>query len=189
MSINQSCYSREVTNCGRRDVLLSITQPVTATQLSRKLGFSLDQCSNALLDLQSHKLVRCLNPNATRNRLFWLTRVGKHCQRHLASGAYLSYDFPDINWELYTSICFSHRGEVIRTLTFAMQPSQIRRRSACRAPGLRMSANNVRDVIRYLRTHGIVRPVGLKKKAHPGYELTEIGLHMRRLLLHAEVRK
>lgn len=189
MDKDKNRYFKGVTNCERETLLLGFTQPVTATQLSRKLGISLDRCSNALLGLQSHKLLRCLNPTATRSRLFWLTRLGKNCQRRLASASCSSYDFPDINWELYASICFSHRSEVIRTLTFAMQPSQIRRRSACHTPGLRMSANNVRDVIRYLRAHGIVRPVRLKKKAHPGYELTEIGLHMRRLLLQAEVRK
>ena len=189
MKISHNNVLGRVSNRKTQEVLLSITQPMTATQLSQNIGISLDRCSNALLGLQSRKLVRCLNPTANRNRLFWLTHLGKHCLRHLTSGAYFSFDFPDIDWELYASICFSHRSEVIRTLTFAMQPSQIRRRAAFRTPGFRMSANNVRDVIRYLKIHGIVRPVSLKKKAHPGYELTDIGLHMRRLLLQAEVRQ
>lgn len=169
-------------------VFQAIMQPSTATQLSKKLGISLDRCSNVLLGLQSHKLVRCLNPTATRNRLFWLTRLGKQCQQQLYGGEHVSHDAPDIDWELYASICFSHRSEVIRSLTFAMQPATLRRRAAFRRLGLKMSANNVRDVIHYLRTHGIVRPVPLKKKAHPGYELTEVGQEMRRLLLQAEVQ-
>lgn len=172
----------------RCQVFQAITQPSTATQLSQKLGESLDRCSNALLGLQSHKLVRCLNPNATRNRLFWLTRLGKKYQRQLYGGEHVLHDAPDIDWELYASICFSHRSEVIRSLTFAMQPATLRRRVAFRTPGLRMSANNVRDVIQYLRNHGIVRPVPLKKKSRPGYELTETGQQMRRLLLQAEVQ-
>ncbi len=173
----------------RQQVLLAITQPVTATQLSRRLRISLDRCSNALLQLHSHKLVRCLNPTANRNRLFWLTRAGMSCQRHLEHGTSFSYCFPDIDWELYATICFSHRSEVIRTITHTMQPSEIKRRAAFRRPGLTMSANNVRDVIGYLKAKGIVRPVTIRKKAHPRYELTEIGLHMRRLLLQVEVER
>ena len=182
------CYLGGVKDCCRRDVLLSVTQPITATQLSRKLRISLDQCSNALLRLHSQKLVRCLNPRATRNHLFWLTREGKKAQQLMGGSVCSMHDFPRIDWELYASVCFSQRSEVIKTLTFPMQPSQIKRRATFRIPGLRMSANNVRDVIHYLRKHGIVRSVKFKKKAHPGYELTEIGLHMRRLLLQAEVR-
>jgi hypothetical protein len=50
-----------------------------------------------------------------------------------------------------------------------------------------MSANNARDVIRYLKAKGIVRPVRPRKSKHPKYKLTKIGLKMRQLLLQAEV--
>lgn len=188
MEKQQDHYLQGVTASDRENILRSLTQPVTATQLSRKLSLSLDRCSSALLSLQSKKLVKCLNPRATRSRLFWLTRAGKDYQRLLTEEVHISYDIPSIDWELYATICYSHRSEVIRSLTHAMQPATLRRRAAFRKPGLRMSANNVRDVIRYLNIHGIVRPVPLKKKAHPGYELTERGKHMQRLLLRAEVR-
>jgi hypothetical protein len=172
----------------RRRVLRAITQPMTATQLSRRLDVSVDRCSKALLQLQAQKLVRCVNPAATRSRLFWLTKLGMNCRRPMDSGTCISHDVPEIDWKLYASLCFSHRSEVVRTLTMAMQPSEIKRRATFRTPGLRMSANNVRDVVRYLRARGIVRPVRLGKKRHSGYKLTEIGLLMRRLLLQAEVR-
>lgn len=188
MDDDQLSCIEEATNRNRKEMPLWLRQPMTATQLSRQQGMSLDRCSNALLKLQSQRLVRCLNPTATRNRLFWLTRLGKRFQRGLNGGKHIAYYVPDIDWTLYASICFRHRSEVIRSLTFAMQPATLRRWSRFRTPGLQMSSNNVRDVIRYLKSHGIVRPVRLKKKAHPGYELTEIGLHMRRLLLQAEVR-
>ena len=172
----------------RQDVLRAISQPITATQLAKKLRLSFDRCSNVLLTLQRHGVVRYLNPTATRNRLFWLTEAGKDAQRELGDGLSVTHDHPAIDWELYAAICFSQRSEVIKTLTYPMQPSQIKRRATFQNPGLRMSSNNVRDVIQYLKRYGIVRPVVLKKKAHPGYELSEIGLHMRRLLLQAEVR-
>jgi len=172
----------------RQRVLLAITQPLTATQLSRKLGMSTERCSNALAGLRSQKLVRCLNPSGRRSRLFWLTTLGQRSQNTLARERCGAHDFPNVDWGLYASVCFSHRSEVVRTLTHAMQPSEIKRRSAFRTPGLRMSANNVRDVICYLKACGIVRLVTLKKKRHAGYELTEIGLQMRRLIMQAEVR-
>lgn len=172
----------------RLRVFQAITQPATATQLSQKIGVPFDQCNNALLVLQTHKLLRCLNPTAMRSHLFWLTRAGKNAQRDLSQGSCPSHDYPEIDWGLYASVCFSQRSEVIKTLTYPMQPSQIKRRATFQNPGLRMSSNNARDVIQYLKRHGIVRPVELKKKAHLGYELTEIGLQMRRLLLQAEVR-
>jgi hypothetical protein len=186
MNVDKNCHFKGVTNLDKRNVFHSLTQPMTGTQLSRRLGISLDRCRSALYALQSHRLVQCLNPTANRNRLFWLTCHGKSCQRRLDSEAYLSHDFPDIDWGLYASVCYSHRSKVIRTLTFAMQPSQIKRRAVIRTPGLRMSANNVRDVIRYLNAHGIVRQIRVKKRAHPCYQLTEIGLHFRRLLMEAE---
>lgn len=171
-----------------RRVLLAITQPVTATQLGRRLDVSVDRCSKALRQLRVQKLVRCVSPAAVRSRMFWLTKLGTNCRRDMDAGTCVSHDVPEVDWGLYASLCFSHRSQVVRTLTTAMQPSQIKRRAVLRTPGLRMSANNVRDVIRYLKARGIVRPVKLGKKRHPGYELTAIGSQMRRLLLQAEVR-
>ena len=189
MENNEKHYSLGVTNQDQRDLLLSLTQPMTATQLSRKLSLPLVRCSNALLGLKKQKLVRCLNPEANRNHLFWLTPEGTLHQRELAGGDSISHDVPDIDWELYASVCYSQRSVVIKMLTYAMQPGTIKRRATFRVPGLTMNSNNVRDVVYYLRKNSIVRPVPLKKKVHPGYELTELGLHMRRLLLQAEVRQ
>ena len=42
------------------------------------------------------------------------------------------------------------------------------------------------DVMRYLRDHEIVRQIRIEKKAHPRYELTEVGQHFQRLLLQVE---
>ena len=168
-------------------LLQALTQPATAAQLSRKLGISLDSSRATLRRLAERRLVRCLTPTMTRSRICWLTWKGLIHQRRLA-GKQVNHDLPEIDWRLYASVCYSHRSRVITTLSRAMQPAEIKRRATFQTPGLRMSANNVRDVIRYLEAHDVVRPVAARRKAHPRYELTAVGLHMRRLLLQIEVR-
>lgn len=67
-----------------------------------------------------------------------------------------------------------------------MQPSEIRRKIRNRFPYAKISANNVRDIIRLFEKQGIVRKVFFKKKAHPRYEHTETGLIFQKLLNQAE---
>jgi len=122
--------------------------------------------------------------------LFWFTDHGKQYHQQLREHLRLqpiSYDLPDIDWQLYGSCCFSHRSAVIKTLSHSMQPVQIKRKALFLNPNLRMSANNVRDVIRFLHENEIVQAVTIRKKAHLHYDLTEQGQHFRRLLLQVEV--
>lgn len=84
-------------------------------------------------------------------------------------------------------MCFRHRAAILRTMTEPLQPATIRRRACKRDAGLRMSANNARDVMGELRALDIVRPVRVRKKAHLHYELTPKGRAYRDLLLRAEV--
>jgi len=91
-----------------------------------------------------------------------------------------------VNWALYGWVCYSHRSVVLRALTEPMQPSEIRRRIRHRFPAAKISANNVRDIIRLFEKHGIVQKVFIKKKAHPRYELTESGVPFQKLLNQAE---
>lgn len=67
-----------------------------------------------------------------------------------------------------------------------MQPSEIKRRARVHDPTLRMSAGNVRDVIKLMLARGIVIKVLRRKRAHPQYGLTEDGLHLRELLVRTE---
>ena len=101
----------------------------------------------------------------------------------------ITHDYPDLDWTLYGDVCYSHRAAVIKCLNQPMQPAQIKRRALFQNPDIKMSAGNVRDVLRSLRTKGVVQPVKPEKKAHPRYQLTDVGTHMQRLLLQAEVRK
>ncbi len=75
-----------------------------------------------------------------------------------------------------------------------MQAAAIKRRAVFHDPQLRMSANNVRDVMRYLVDNGVVRVVRVRRKAHPRYELTELGHAFQQLLVgtkafHTQVEK
>ena len=167
----------------RQGICRSVTQPMTAMQLSKRLGRPLGRCCKALRGLRSHKIMRCLNPAAKRSRVFWFTPLGKRLRQHLGGAEPICGKFSHTDWKLYAKLCFNHRSRVIQTLTSPMQPAKIKRKAAQLFPGLRMSANNVRDVIRYLVAQGIVRPVKQKKRVHPAYELTELGQRMRRLFL------
>lgn len=173
----------------RQRVIISLKQPMTAKQLAKKTSLSLDSCSAALEDLFLNELVTCLNPAQRRSRLYWITDKGRSCQQELRKEHYLSdlnYDFPEVDWESYGWVCYSHRSAIIKALVRPMQPSAIKRKARFNEPLLRMSANNVRDVIKLFLQRGIVKKLRMERKIHPCYELTDLGLKLRRLLLSAE---
>ena len=176
----------------QKRIFLRLSQPTTAIQLSHQMGIPSDQCSYLLARMAALKLMRCLNPYSRRSRLYWFTRLGKAWQRrlrHLDRLPPIQHDFPDLDWSLYGDVCYSHRATVVKTLGDPMQPAQIKRRALQRDATIRMSANNARDVVRFLYSHGVIEPVMIRKKAFPRYRLTEIGKHFQRLLLQSEVRK
>lgn len=67
-----------------------------------------------------------------------------------------------------------------------MQPAQIRRIAVSRQPGLKLSFNNCRDVVRFLRSSKLVTVAGENAFKNPLYELSEEGRVMQRLLIQAE---
>jgi DNA-binding HxlR family transcriptional regulator len=130
-----------------------------------------------------------LNPEAVNSRIHWVTDSGSKVQSKLQKEMNIipvETDFHSVNWVLYGWLCYNHRSIVLRTLTEPMQPSEIRRRIRHKFPKAKISANNVRDVIRLFKKRGIVQKVFLRKKAHPKYELTETGLQLQKLLNQAE---
>lgn len=174
----------------RRTVLRELIQPLTVTQLARRAGLPRDLCSYVLRELTSKRLVQCVNPAARRSRLYWLTDGGHHSQRKVRSAANLpplTFDFPAIDWAQYGEMCYRHRAAIIRTLTEPLQPAAIKRRARARDGALRMSANNVRDVLRELRRQGVVREVRVEGLAHKRFELTDAGQSCHYLLARAEL--
>ena len=134
-------------------------------------------------------LLVCLNPKAQNSRLYWLTETGHHCCKKLYQDQSLSYrkpELPNIDWQLYGWICFNHRSAIIKTLTYPMQPSEIKRVFRMQGTPIKISANNIRDIVRLFLSRGIVRPVKIRKKAHLRYELTDLGIKLRQLLIQAD---
>ncbi len=169
----------------RRRVLTCLIQPMTATQLSRLTGLDLDPTMKVVRRLVKLQFLRCLNPQARRSRLYWLTtRRAAYSERF---GSARCDHQPSIDWDLYGWVCYSHRAAILKALTHPLQPCEIKRKARFDNPALRMSANNVRDVIRLFVVKGIVRSVRGKRRAHTRYELTTLGDALRTLLLRAEL--
>lgn len=174
----------------RKKILTVLKMPLTAKQLAKKTDIPADTCSYIVANLNTKGVLTCLNPNAGNSRLYWTTDSGRSCRKQLCQDLNIPYeeyeDVDSVNWDLFGWVCFSHRSIVIRTLTHSMQPSEIKRQIRSQKPNTKISANNVRDIIRLFKTKGIVQPLKIRKKAHPRYELTESGTKLRQLLIKAE---
>ena len=173
----------------RTKILMTISQPLTGKQIGIRTGIPMDSCSYTIAKLVTKGLLSCLNPQARSSRLYWLTDLGIQCRKSLHQDlalAYQEHDLPSIDWPLYGWICFSHRSIVIKILTIPMQPSEIKRIVRKRKPETKISANNVRDVIKLLLAKGIVQKEFVRKKAHPQYKLTDLGNQLRQMLIQAE---
>lgn len=171
-------------------MLIRLTQPLTGRQLARLTGLNLDTCGLVLDEFRNAGLVTCLNPAARRSRLYWLTPLGIRGQRELCRDLGLpapEHTFPQVDWKLYGWVCFRHRAAVIRTLVRPLQPAAIKRKARFQDPTLRMSANNVRDVIRLFVAKRIVQPVREAGQPYPRYALTAQGTKLHALLLNLEV--
>ena len=65
----------------RKKILLSLKQPMTVKQISWQAGLPMMTCSYVLWELEVGECVMCLNDDASSSRLFWLTDLGKTCQK------------------------------------------------------------------------------------------------------------
>ena len=186
---HRTVYRPAIESQNGRQVLLASNQPLTAKQISGKTGIPEDTCSYLMAKFAKNGLITCLNPMAGNSRLYWLTELGRKCQKDICRKLnlpYAEYSLPNIDWELYGWICFNHRSAIIKTLTEPMQPSKIKQILRRQKPDIKISANNIRDVIRLLLAKKIVQPVKIKKKAHPRYELTYLGKTFRQLLINSK---
>ena len=173
----------------RKKIIAHLKQPMTAKQLAQITGMREDCCSYVLQELSTYRLVYCLNPGARRSRLYWLTNKCKQYQKKILKRHGLpiyAYDFPIVDWELYGWICYSHRAVVINVLTEPLQPASIRRKIKKQNPGMKISANNVADILRLFLGKRIIKPVRIRRKVFCRYELTEPGTKLQTLLRQAE---
>ncbi len=168
----------------RRRLLAELDQPMTAQQLHPRTHLSRRDCSDVLQGLQSKGLVTCLNPASRRSRLYGLTREGQRWRKHFWPEL-PDYGQPkDIDWQVHGELCFRHREAVVRVIDDFMQPATMKRRARYADPSIRMSANNVRDLVPELCRLGVLEPV-FTRKAHRHYRLTPLGKACRVLLQRA----
>ena len=176
-------------NARREEFLVRLKQPMTVKQMAAKMKVHIDVASELVRQLSKVGLIRCLNGQARSGRVYWVTKVGKECQKTLRKEKGLleiNYAFPNMDWDIYGSVCFAHRKSVIQAMGEPLQAAKIRRIAVHRNVDLRMSANNVRDVMKHLVRNGIARLVLVRKKRHPRYELTELGKAIQALLNNAD---
>lgn len=174
----------------RQDVLIALKQPMTAKQLGKVSGYALDCVSVVLDELRSNGIVECLNDASQRSRVFGLTGSGKCIRKRLCEESGRPSDtwfVSEMDWDLYGWVCFSHRSAVLKALREPMQPATIKRVASRNDRDLRMSANNVRDVIKLFLEKRIVQKLPQRRRVHPLYQLTSLGHLLRNLLMEAEI--
>lgn len=151
-------------------LLRLLTMPMTVSQLANRARIPRRQCSQLLRTLARLGVVCCLTPDERRSRVY----------------ARASTVPPVLDVALYSWVCYRHRRAVLDALDAPRQPVGIKRVARLRNPGVRMSANNVRDVIRAFREHDLVVPVCVRGKAHQRFQLTPLGEQLREHLLLAD---
>ncbi len=155
LGMDDECIEQWLKPSTRRcTVLAQLTQPLTSTQLARRTDMARVLCSFTLNELSVYTLVTCLNYAARTSRLYWVTGLGTEWQgwtRQRCGLGPCERVCPEIDWRLYGWTCYRHRAAIIKALDRPLQPSEIKRRARMLNPQIRMSANNVRDVIRFFR--------------------------------------
>lgn len=173
----------------RQQLLLSIHQPHTVGQLSRRLHARIGHCARAMRYLVRYQLAMCLTPHHKRNKVYWLTTFGADCQRELTKHhgtEEISHVLPDVDYEVYASICTRHRRVLVKHLTKPMFPGEVRRAALSSEPHQRISNGNARDVMASLVRLGVAEKEQAPHYGRKKYQLTSDGKHMQSLLWRSE---
>ncbi len=117
--------------------------------------------------------------------MYYLTEYGFELRKRF--GRDDKVDIDSVDWNLYGWACFRHRTPVLKAVSELMSPPMIYHRLRMKNEKLRISRNNVTDIIRLLHQRGLIEQVYVKKHKHPWYQLTKKGQRIRELLLSAEV--
>ena len=174
----------------RRRAIKLLTQPLTVKQLAFRMTTSLGNCSKVLVECSREAVVRCLNARANTSRVYWMTALGRSCRSWMygrEEALPAEEQIAATDWELYGWVNHRHRSAIIETMSRPLRPSELKRKARLEHEALRMSANNVRDVMRLFVKRGVVRKTWPAKSTHPSYELTETGRRFRELLMAARM--
>lgn len=165
----------------RHRVLRSFTRPLTAKQLAAQAHLEFDTCRHAIRELARLDLIHCLNPEARRHRIYWLTQRAHKFLPELPRDHAQSWSLVD--WALHGWASNPHPLAVLRALTRPMKPAELKRAGYLRDRSSRMTASHYRDTLRMLVQHGLVQKTYPGKKKHALYGLTETGRRHRSLLV------
>lgn len=161
---------------------------MTADQLATSMGKARSSVSEHIRQMRVYRVLTCLNPAARQSRLYWFTPEGSECRRSLAEiyqGAPATA-VPSVDWQLYGDLLFRHRRAVLLTLRGRMRPPQVKKRALANDARLRMSIDNCREVLYWMKARGVVRAVRPRGKRFAFYELTEVGKACQELLRNAD---
>jgi len=171
----------------QKKLLTVLSQPLTAKQINQKTGIPAEICSYIVNKYVGLGVMICMNPEAQNSRVYGLTEFGIQCRKHCIPDS-PEYCSANIDWSIYGWICYNQRLVILRMLTEPMQPSELRRKIRKKLPQAKISANNTRDIVRLFLEKGIVKKQFVRKKAHPRYQLTDLGTKLQSLLITAESR-
>ena len=159
------------------ELLELLDRPLTIRQIAGKLNLDLDTAGARIRVLRRRGEVRCLNPGARRGRAY----LRKARESHMANEAL---------GPIYGWACFRHRSAVLKALDRPRRAVEIKRRARYLDHELRMSANNVRDMLRLMVRRGLVQATRGRRRRHrfPLYALTALGKQVQLLLLTGDCR-
>lgn len=173
----------------REKIFCSIRQPLTATQLAKRLNIEKRVVSHHFRILSKYQLLTCLNPESSKGRLYWFSELGTRCHKKVMQSkarSRVSYELPEIDWILYASTCFEHRSPIIKAMEVPVSVSDIRRILVRRYSRIRISVNNIHDILQVFEAKGLVKRVLIRKRKRARYVLTETGEKFRELHVEAE---
>lgn len=169
-------YKWLIQNRNRNRVLCTLTQPLTASRLARRLDINASTCMSILADLREAGVCICLNPQANKSRLYGLTPVGHRFQSQVRREfglAPVARCSACIDWGLYGFSCFSHHAAIVSVLTQPRTAAEIKRQIRKRDPEVRTSCNNIRDALRAPHQKGMVQKLTEGSDNRPRYVLTD----------------
>lgn len=169
----------------RQHLMRLLSQPMTPAHLAQQAGLTTKAACKVVAELREHGLIECLTPNIQRGRLYARTTLGESVWsliKKRSASEPPANKLPAEDHLAYASVCYRHRSVVVRGLGMPRQASQIKHWIRSNLPGAKISANNVRDVLRKLIRIGIVYRTNSDHEYYPVYALTKRGQRFRDLL-------
>ncbi len=74
-------YSWVVRGKQRREIINTLEEEQTPTEVSKKSGYSLNNTSRVLREFKEKGIARCLNPKEKTGRLYSLTEKGRQIKK------------------------------------------------------------------------------------------------------------